>query len=189
MFIKTSFLGRNICMYLRQSINRHPASWYKPPLHGCTIRLLGVGCRHLTPLTLSQVQDSYKASEEGQYCCIPFIHENILHPFLNDRIYLRQWINKTNLKFWKFFAEHHENKKTIAPPAFTKTTKNIKQCIGLKHIQHVILSYLKRKRKNSWIQACWVIFSSPQTTFKRAGKFLWCIVLQKNRVDQFINQT
>lgn len=56
-------------------------------LHDHIIRLLGVGCCHLTPLTLSQVEDSYKASKESQNCCIPFIQENIFHPFVNNRIY------------------------------------------------------------------------------------------------------
>lgn len=85
-------------MYLKQSHHIAPSI---SALIWCTIRLLGVVSHHLTPLTLSQVQDSYKASKESQYRCIPFIHQDILHPFLNYRIYFRQGINKMNLKLRK----------------------------------------------------------------------------------------
>jgi hypothetical protein len=84
--IHKKMIGKNsyMYMYLKQQgctchENRH--------LHDHIIRLLGVGCCHLTPLTLSQVEDSYKASKESQNCCIPFIQENIFHPFVNNRIY------------------------------------------------------------------------------------------------------
>ena len=124
--IHKKLIWKNSYMYLKQQgcpchENSH--------LHGNIIRLLGVGCCDLTPLTLSQVEDSYKASKESQNCCIPFIHENIFHPFLNNRVYFWKWIDETNLKFGIFLIKTIADMVTRTNAStcheLTKTTKHI----------------------------------------------------------------